>query len=151
MEYKNGLEDYFVIRSQKKMRYGYTTGSCAAAACKGAAEILLGRKKISAVKLMTPKGIPLTLQLQDIQIGEEMVSCAVQKDAGDDPDTTNGLLIYASVKKNGWASNYGGGRRRRRPCDQARACPEGGGGCHQSRAKRDDPKGSPGSLWQIRV
>ena len=99
MEYKNGLEDYFVIRSQKKMRYGYTTGSCAAAACKGAAEILLGRKKISAVKLMTPKGIPLTLQLQDIQIGEEMVSCAVQKDAGDDPDTTNGLLIYASVKK----------------------------------------------------
>lgn len=99
MEYKNGLEDYFVIRSQKKMRYGYTTGSCAAAACKGAAEILFGRKKISAVKLMTPKGIPLTLQLQDIQIGEEMVSCAVQKDAGDDPDTTNGLLIYASVKK----------------------------------------------------
>ena len=99
MEYKNGLEDYFVIRSQKKMRYGYTTGSCAAAACKGAAEILLGRKKISAVKLMTPKGIPLTLQLQDIQIGEEMVSCAVQKDAGDDPDTTNRLLIYASVKK----------------------------------------------------
>ena len=96
---KNGLEDYYVIRNQKKMRFGYTTGSCAAGACKGAAEMLLSGEKISSVNLMTPRGILLTLSLEDIQISQEAVSCAVRKDAGDDPDTTNGILIYAKVKK----------------------------------------------------
>lgn len=96
---KNGLEDYYVIRGNKKMRFGYTTGSCAAAACKGATEILLGGKKQETVQLMTPKGILLTLQLQDIQIEEGKVTCAIQKDAGDDPDTTNGIFVYATVSK----------------------------------------------------
>ena len=95
---KNGLEDYYVIRGNKKMRFGYTTGSCAAAACRGAAEILLSGKRRETVQLMTPKGILLTLELKDIQIEPDKVTCAIQKDAGDDPDTTNGILVYASVK-----------------------------------------------------
>ena len=86
---KNGLEDYYVIRGNKKMRFGYTTGSCAAAACRGAAEILLSGKRRETVQLMTPKGILLTLELKDIQIEPDKVTCAIQKDAGDDPDTTN--------------------------------------------------------------
>lgn len=98
MDRKNGLEDYYVIRNQKKMRFGYTTGSCAAAAVKGAVAMLLGKKRISEVTLMTPKGIPLRLQLKDIQKAEREVSCAVEKDAGDDPDTTNGLWIYAKAQ-----------------------------------------------------
>lgn len=96
---KNGLEDYYVIRGNKKMRFGYTTGSCAAAACRGAAEILLSGKRRETVQLMTPKGILLTLELKDIQIEPDKVTCAIQKDAGDDPDTTNGILVYASVHK----------------------------------------------------
>ena len=96
---KNGLEDYYVIRGNKKMRFGYTTGSCAAAACKGATEILLGGKLQETVTLMTPKGILLTLELKDIQIETDKVTCAIRKDAGDDPDTTNGILVYATVEK----------------------------------------------------
>ena len=96
---KNGLEDYYVIRGNKKMRFGYTTGSCAAAACKGAAEILLGGVMQKAVTLMTPKGILLTLELKDIRMEGNQVTCAIQKDAGDDPDTTNGILVYATVQK----------------------------------------------------
>ena len=96
---KNGLENYYVIRGNKKMRFGYTTGSCAAAACKGAAEILLGGVMQKAVTLMTPKGILLTLELKDVRIEEDRVTCAIQKDAGDDPDTTNGILVYATVQK----------------------------------------------------
>ena len=59
------------------MRYGYTTGSCAAAAAKGAVEILLGNKKIQQVELMTPKGILLNLELLHISQGDGWVSCAV--------------------------------------------------------------------------
>ena len=99
MAHKTGLEEYYVIRGQKKMRFGYTTGSCAAAACKGAALMLLGKKKLDSVPLMTPKGILLDLELHHIQIEENQVTCAVKKDAGDDPDTTNGILVYATVSK----------------------------------------------------
>lgn len=61
--------------------------------------MLLGGNKIDSVELMTPKGILLTLELKEIQIEPGKVTCAVQKDAGDDPDTTNGILVYATVEK----------------------------------------------------
>ena len=99
MTYKTGLEDCYVIKNNKKMRLGYTTGSCAAAATSGAAQILLGGKTITEVSLMTPKGILLHLKLEDIVVGDNMVSCGVRKDAGDDPDTTDGILVVASVEK----------------------------------------------------
>lgn len=99
MSKKNGLEDLYVIRNNKKMKFGYTTGSCAAAACKGAAEMLLGGQVVHEVSLMTPKGIQLELELQEISVGEHQVSCAVQKDAGDDPDVTHGILVYAAVER----------------------------------------------------
>lgn len=99
MGHKTGLEDYYIIKNNRKMRFGYTTGSCAAAAAKGAAEILLGKQKIKEVPLMTPRGILLYLELLDIREEEGAVSCAVRKDAGDDPDTTDGILVFARVEK----------------------------------------------------
>lgn len=99
MGHKTGLEDCYVIRNQKKMRFGYTTGSCAAAACKGAVSMLLGGEMLKEVELMTPKGILLHLELLDIEKDGDSVSCAVRKDAGDDPDTTNGILVYAKAEK----------------------------------------------------
>lgn len=99
MVQKNGLEDYYVIRNQKKLRFGYTTGSCAAGAARGAARLLLGEDEISEVELMTPKGILLHLEILDRKRSENAASCAVRKDAGDDPDTTNGILVYAKVEK----------------------------------------------------
>ena len=95
----NGLENKYIIKNNKRLRYGYTTGSCAAGATRGAARMLLSGEALSEVELQTPKGITLNLQLHDITRGETHVSCAVQKDAGDDPDTTNGILVYAKVEK----------------------------------------------------
>lgn len=85
----NGLENKYIIKNNKRLRYGYTTGSCAAGAARGAVRMLLSGESFSEVTLNTPKGITLTLALHDITRGEDYVSCAVQKDAGDDPDTTN--------------------------------------------------------------
>ena len=101
MVHRTGLEGYYTIKNNKKMRFGYTTGSCAAAAAKGAARMLLGGAEISTVSLMTPKGILLDLELLDIRREGNVVSCAVRKDAGDDPDTTDGVLVYARVEKRG--------------------------------------------------
>ncbi|MGI6011071.1 MAG: cobalt-precorrin-5B (C(1))-methyltransferase CbiD [Ruminococcus sp.] len=98
---KTGLEDYFIIKDKKKLRYGYTTGSCAAAAAKAAAYMLLKGEEVEEMALMTPKGILLHLGIEDICRRGEEVSCAVRKDGGDDPDATNGILIYAAVKKEG--------------------------------------------------
>ncbi len=79
------------------MRYGFTTGSCAAAASKAAAYMLLTGKRKTEITIETPKGIPYTAQLIDIVRSEKEVSCAVEKDGGDDPDITTGTLIYAKV------------------------------------------------------
>ena len=81
---KNGLEDYYVIKNNKKLRYGYTTGSCAAAAAKAAARMLLTGEKVENIDLMTPKGILLHLEILDIHQGTEEVSCAVRKDGGEE-------------------------------------------------------------------
>ena len=99
MTHKTGLEDYYIIRNNKKMRFGYTTGTCAAAASKAAAQMLLSGEEIREIPFLTPKGILLNLEILHIEKGEDFVSCAVRKDAGDDPDMTDGLEIFSIVKK----------------------------------------------------
>lgn len=94
---KNGLEEYFVIKDNKKMRFGYTTGSCAAAAAKAAATMLFAKEEFPVVELLTPKGIRIWLEVLDVKRGQDSVSCAIRKDGGDDPDVTSGLLVYADV------------------------------------------------------
>ena len=79
------------------MRYGFTTGSCAAAAAKAAAYMLLTGREKTEITIETPKGIPYTAQIRNICRKEQEVSCAVEKDGGDDPDITTGALICAKV------------------------------------------------------
>ena len=80
-----------------RMRYGFTTGSCATAAAKAAAYMLLTGRIKTEITIDTPKGIPYTAKILDIDRKEREVSCAVEKDGGDDPDITSGALIYAKV------------------------------------------------------
>ena len=90
------LERY-VYKNQKKMRCGYTTGTCACAAAKAAAYMLLSGREVKEIKVITPMGVSLTLPVIDIDIKEDKVICAIKKDSGDDPDVTNGVLVYAET------------------------------------------------------
>ncbi|SNS45994.1 cobalt-precorrin 5B C1-methyltransferase [Anaerovirgula multivorans] len=89
--------DKYVVRNGKRLRYGYTTGSCAAAASRGGAQMLLTGKPVEEVKISTPKGWDLTLALFDCEVGEGWACCGIKKDGGDDPDATNGLMIYSRI------------------------------------------------------
>ncbi len=91
--------DLYVIKEGKELRCGYTTGSCAAAASKGAAIILETGKEIKYVEIDTPANIRLKLEIHNIKIEKDYVSCSVIKDAGDDPDNTDGIEIYSKLSK----------------------------------------------------
>ena len=93
------MMDSFITKDGKKLRRGYTTGSCAAAASKAAAIMLLGGEILETVYLMTPRGIGLTLAVHEIERKENSVSCGIIKDSGDDPDVTNGMTVYSLVEK----------------------------------------------------
>ena len=92
------MEEY-IVKDGKKLRLGYTTGSCAAAAAKAAAYMLLTGRRKDTIDLLTPKGIRLHLTVEEIKITSVEASCAIRKDSGDDPDATRGTLIFACVRK----------------------------------------------------
>ena len=91
--------EQYIEKDGKRLRLGYTTGSCAAAAAKAAAWMLLTGRRKETITLDTPKGIRLELAVREITMHADSVSCAIEKDSGDDPDVTKGTLIFASVRR----------------------------------------------------
>lgn len=83
----------------KKLREGYTTGSCAAAAAKGAAMMLLQQKRVEEVEITLPDGSKLSFPVHSGSYSAEKASCYVKKDAGDDIDITDGIELWAEVEK----------------------------------------------------
>ena len=95
----------------KRLRTGFTTGACAAAAAKGATLILLG-KPVREAELRLPwesaTGSTVRFPLVGVRRGDRWASCGVAKDAGDDPDVTDGVEIRASVR---WEDEFPGLQR----------------------------------------
>ena len=91
------MEDRIVRKGQAQLKRGYTTGTCAAAAAKAAAKMLFTGEEIREVKIRVPEGTEFLLETEEITWGKQEVSCGVRKDAGDDPDITHGILIFANV------------------------------------------------------
>jgi len=95
---ETGIEGYFALVNGKKLRFGYTTGTCAAGAAKAACLLLLTGKAPERVAIATPKGIDLSLEVLEPSLEDGAAVCAIRKFSGDDPDVTDGVLVYARVR-----------------------------------------------------
>lgn len=89
---------FFLLKQNQKPDFGYTTGSCAAAASCAASRMLIQQKNVPYVFLQTPSGITICLEVLNAVFTKDVAICAVKKDSGSDPDITNGVLVYATVK-----------------------------------------------------
>lgn len=89
-----------VWHNGKPLRKGYTTGSCATAAAKVAALMVLRQHIIHQVSIVTPSGVTLNLNVEVPQIEGQQAVAAIRKDGGDDVDATHGMLIFARVTLN---------------------------------------------------
>lgn len=90
------LEHYITV-GQKRLRCGYTTGTCAAAAAHAATSKLLYGQAPDAVLIETPAGIDAVVEVEQLECGRTWASAGVRKDGGDDPDITDGALVVARV------------------------------------------------------
>lgn len=91
--------EHYIRSGTKRLRCGYTTGTCAALAAAGAVMLLLKGEAPEILELMTPKGLPVETEPAFCRREGEEALCGVCKDAGDDPDVTDGLLICARVRR----------------------------------------------------
>lgn len=89
-----------VWHNGKPLRKGYTTGSCATAAAKVAALMVLRQHVIHQVSIVTPSGVTLNLNVEAPHIEGQQAVAAIRKDGGDDVDATHGMLIFARVTLN---------------------------------------------------
>lgn len=91
------MEEY-VIKNQKKLRLGITTGTCSAAAAQAAAMQLLLGVESHGVTLRTPKGMTVSVPVYLLESDSRKASYKVVKDSGDDPDVTNGTDVCVTVE-----------------------------------------------------
>lgn len=117
----------YIVKNGKKLRCGFTTGTCATAAATAAVQMLLSGEIVDKVTVKLPKGITLCIDIRDQSIAENQVSCCVKKESGDDPDVTDGILIYAYVTLNQSGEiKIEGGKGVGRVTQKGLDCPVGG-------------------------
>jgi cobalt-precorrin-5B (C1)-methyltransferase len=87
------------------MRSGYSTGTCAAAAAAAAARALCG-EVCDAVEVQLPDGERVTLAVETVERPtEDAARATVVKDAGDDPDVTDGMTVAVELRRLGGAGD----------------------------------------------
>ena len=90
----------FVFYNGKKLRKGYTTGSCATAAASAAAYFLFHDKAYEEIKIELPNKEKIMIPIHSIEVKKDGCQAFVVKDGGDDVDATDGMLIGVEVTRN---------------------------------------------------
>lgn len=91
--------EHYIQSGGKRLRCGYTTGTCAALAAAGGAQLLLTGQPPASLRLTTPKGLTVETAPEVCRLEGPAALCGVRKDGGDDIDVTSGLLIFAAVER----------------------------------------------------
>ena len=93
----NPVDDLYILQNGKRLRCGYTTGTCAAAATKASLRALLS-KKIDPIETMdVPKGVTIDVPIKSTVVDGNVAVSIVVKDGGDDIDATHGMEIVSTV------------------------------------------------------
>ncbi|HIE26307.1 TPA: cobalt-precorrin-5B (C(1))-methyltransferase [Candidatus Poribacteria bacterium] len=85
------------LDNQNKLRTGYTTGACATAATKAALLALQTQNRVESIEITLPIGRDVRFTIERCHFTEERAVCSVIKDAGDDPDVTDGAEVCATA------------------------------------------------------
>ncbi|MBF0380967.1 MAG: cobalt-precorrin-5B (C(1))-methyltransferase [Magnetococcales bacterium] len=85
-------------RFKKGTRTGFTTGACAAAAAAAASKALTNNKTPKTIATLLPNGQTVSFTVDSCNLGKNSATAVVIKDAGDDPDCTNGAHLTAKVE-----------------------------------------------------
>lgn len=78
----------------KQLKGGYTTGACLAAGAKAGAMIMQGEDPGDRVDIVALDGTPLQIPIASVELLAHGVKVEIIKDAGDDPDITNGTSVF---------------------------------------------------------
>lgn len=92
-------KDANVRSGRRQLRRGITTGTCAALATSGATRLLLSGEAPRRLGLVTPQGTPVEVCPAFARLADDGATCGVRKDAGDDPDVTDGVIVVATVRR----------------------------------------------------
>ena len=94
--------EHYVEVGKKRLRCGYTTGTCAAAAAQACGQALLAGGFPHSLRIDTPAGVAVVVEPEEMHRGTDAqgtpwASCGVRKDAGDDTDATDDALVVVRV------------------------------------------------------
>ena len=115
--------EHYVTAGGKRLRCGYTTGTCAALAAAAAARLLLTGRAPETVSLRTPKGWVVEVPVEAPRLEAGAACCCVTKDGGDDVDATHGLPVCARAAP-GWAGSPAPAWTSRWGSGPSTACPD---------------------------